>query len=77
MRADERCSSLARIGERAVEAVVKTDEAAQAEREHVSRDPRIGVVVRELETGDHEQPVACGCPLGLGLDGAEVGLEAR
>jgi hypothetical protein len=67
----------ARRGQRAVEAVVEADEAAQPEREHVRGLQWIGVVVGELETGDHDQAVAgCG-PLGLRLERGEVGLEAR
>src|SRR5581483_11375281 len=63
---------LSRSGESRLEAELDADESPQPHGDRMCGARRIGIVVRELEAGDHEQAVADAGAHRFDLDVAEV-----
>jgi hypothetical protein len=77
MRCDQRGAGGHGGLDRPVDPCVDGDEAPEADRQGVSREAGVGVVVGELEPGQDEQAVALARPARLVIDLGEIGLVAR
>jgi hypothetical protein len=75
MGGDERRPRVARVAERRLEAVRERRQVAQADGEGVRGEPRVGVVVGQLEAREQQQVVDPAGTHGRGLDRTEVGGE--
>ena len=72
MRRNQRCAGRHGGLDRPVDSLVDGDEAPETDSESMSREGRIGVVVGQLETGNHEQAVALARPTHLLVDLGEI-----